>query len=108
MLSSSFISGAEVPYVGAERDVFRTKKVIHEYDFTEDKASFDAAQGGIQPHEFTTQFEKTLPRAKFMRTFVRIEYPLLAATKGARYKVLIKGTLHRNPSAAQEKLLFYV
>ena len=55
-------------------------------------------------HDFVAHLERELPRAKFMRTFVRVEFPQAEANNlSVGYKVQVKGTLHKETTEVQRK-----
>ena len=62
------------------------------------------AESETGEHDFVAHFERELPRARFMRTFVRIEFPQAATNNLAvGYKIQIKGTLHKETTEVQRK-----
>jgi len=80
-----------------------TQYVKHEYKFE----SFPPGPTSFAQHNFVENFGRDLPKAKFMRIFVRIEFqePVGNNDTIAGYKILIKGTLFKETTEVQQKIL---
>ena len=87
-LSSSFIAGGST---------YKTEKFLHEY-----KLSYDGLRS---PKEFIIQFERELPKAKFMKVYTRMEFLNSDVNAQYGYKILIKGTLNKQTNTLQQKIL---
>jgi hypothetical protein len=99
-LSSSFSLTGSSLGAGLTTSQYVSKKIDHQYELEKVPSSITAL------HSFTTHFERELPKAKFMRAFVRIEYPRAFDNQtNVAYKVLIKGTFHKETTEVQQKIL---
>ncbi len=99
-LSSSFNLSASSQGLGLVTSQYISKKIDHQFELEKVPPSTAVM------HSFTTHFERELPKAKFMRVYVRVEYPNAFDNQtNVAYKVLIKGTLHKETTEVQQKLL---
>lgn len=99
-LSSSFVLTGSEAISGKVVPKYVSERVEHEYVIEK------IAKSTTSQHSFRANFERELPKAKYMRTYVRIEYPLSADNQSnTGYKVLIKGTLNESTDTYQSSLL---
>ncbi len=87
---------------------YTTRKNENEFKIVETPGRQDTGNSIFRDHEFISNFERELPKAKYMRMFLRIEGGKSIQGETGRkiaYKILVKGALFKETSLSEDRLI---